>query len=72
MKLGIIHGKINHSCINNKKEEIKSNSGRENGREGFHLLGPRSKPAAPRRRHLNATMLRVGAVLADPWVILTA
>ena len=40
----------------------KSNSGRANGQEGFRLFGfPGSKLAAPGRRHLNPTMLRVGA-----------
>ena len=42
--------------------KLLSNFGRTNGGEGFRLLdGLGSKPGAPGRRHLNPTMLRVGA-----------
>ena len=45
-----------------------SNSGRANCEERFRLLGgPGSKPAAPGRRHLKPTMLRVG--VARPGAI---
>ena len=69
----VIHFLINFSNVNDKLTtyQIQNellyflcvNSGRENGWERFRLLSsPISKPSTLRRRHLNPTILRIGAI----------